>query len=92
MILRSLVSAGDQDDKRFASADEINAVAATMVDPHLRHATSDRLRVAGIADRKSTNSGVDAGPRSTIAQICQPAGEDLGLTNFDRGRRYPIGY
>ena len=67
MVLRSLVTAGDEYYQPFASTDEGNAVAGTVVDPHLRDATSDRLRVAGIADRKSTNWGIDAGPRSTIA-------------------------
>jgi len=42
-------------------------VAGTVVDPQLRPATADRLRVAGIADRKATNSRIDASPRSTIA-------------------------
>jgi hypothetical protein len=92
LLLRSLVATREQDHKLFASTNEVHAIAGTVVDPHLRYATADGPRVAGIADRKAANSGIDAGSRSIITQVCQPTREDLGLANFDRGGIYPIGY
>src|SRR6266852_499683 len=79
LVLRALVSTREQDDKRFASADEIHAIAGAVVDSHFGHTATERFRVAGIADRKSTNSGIDTGSRPTVAQVRQPTCEDLGL-------------
>ena len=53
-FLAPFVSAAEQDDNRVAALDEIHPLARTVVDPHLRHATADRLDVAGIAEREAT--------------------------------------
>src|SRR5712692_7118006 len=46
-ILRALVSTRDEDDERFTAANEVHAISGTVVDPHLRHAATHRLDVAG---------------------------------------------
>src|ERR1700694_2783008 len=82
LILRALVSTCDEDDKRFAAANEIHAIAGTVVDAHLRHPAAHCTHVARIAERHSPNSSIDARPRPAVAQAHKPACEDFGLPDL----------
>src|SRR6266511_681670 len=92
LILCPFVSAGEQDDKRFAAAEEIHTIAGTVVDPHLRYAAAHRLHVARVADLQPIDARLNACPRSIVTQPRQPAHEYLGLPDLGHGAMYPMGY
>src|ERR1700716_2995238 len=90
-ILRSLVPARDQDDQCFATANEVHAIAGTVVDPHLRHAAAHRLHVAGVAERHSPDPGIDARLRSIVVQARQPSRKNLRLSDLGHRPIYSRG-
>src|SRR3974390_3472383 len=82
LILRALVSAGEQDHKRFAAANELHPIAGSIIDTHLRHPATHRPDVARIAKRYTSNSSIDARSRPAVAEAAKPIREDFGLTDF----------
>jgi hypothetical protein len=82
--LMALVAAAKQHDNPLAASDEVHAVTWTVVDPQFRHAGTDRLHIAGIAKRESTDVDRDPGTGVTIPQASEPRSECLGLPNLDQ--------
>jgi hypothetical protein len=81
-ILVSFVTAAEQHDNRVAALDEIHPVARTVIDPHLRHAATHRLHIAGIAKRKAADAHGDSGARLAIPQTCKPIRKHVGLPDL----------
>jgi hypothetical protein len=84
-LLAPLVAARQQDDESGAAPNEINAIARSVTDPHLRHAVANRSYVAGIPDLQTIDARLDASLSPGIAQAREPTRKDLGLTNFGHG-------
>jgi hypothetical protein len=59
-ILLPFVATAQQHDDRLAAPDEIDTVTGTLIDPHLRYATTYRLHIARIAERKPADTCGDA--------------------------------
>src|SRR5580693_7707030 len=81
--LGSFVAAAQENGHDVAAAGEIEPVAWTIVDPHLHDALSDRLRITGIAERKTAYPRGDPGPRLTILKLVEPCFVDVGLPNLN---------
>jgi hypothetical protein len=84
--LRALVAAAQQQQDRRAASAEIDAVAAALVDPELRHAAADRPSVAGIALGQSVDAPGDAAACFAILQIRHPGEERGGLDDLKHRR------
>jgi hypothetical protein len=81
-VLGLLVTTTEQNKDPVAATREIDAIAGPVVDPHLGHTASNRLRVARIAERKTANARRDTRTRLTVAQISKPVGKDVGLPDL----------
>ena len=81
--LAILVPARQQDDESLASADEINAVSRSMVDPQFRYTGSDRPNITRIAQAQPVNANLNAGPGTEIAQTVEPCFNGRGLADLD---------
>lgn len=82
-MLGRLVAPAEKDDENFSSANEIDAVAGTIVDPQFANATADRLYISGITERQTSNTGVDAGFGPLIPQSGKSIRLGRGFPDFD---------
>ncbi len=64
--LGPFVAAAEENDNGIAAPDEIDAETGTVIDAHLRHATTRRLHVAGIAEGEAADANRNANPRLAI--------------------------
>jgi hypothetical protein len=60
LLLCGLVTTSKKNDQYGAPLDEVDAIARTMVDPELVHASSDRLEAARVAERQASYPDIDA--------------------------------
>jgi len=85
MVLGVFLAAGKQNHQRPAAPHEIHSVAGTEVYSQLRDAFANRLYIAGVTERQTSNTGVDTRPGLSITQSIEPLEIRLGLPNFNHG-------
>lgn len=78
-ILRSLVTAHQQDDQFGVLDREIEAVSRAEVDPQLADLAADRLRIAEISGFDARDAGGDDARGATVFQADVPCLEAGGL-------------
>ena len=64
---------------------EINPIAGTMINTHLRNSFTHRFNIPRITYSQSLNSCLNACTCTDILQAVDPLGEIFGFTNFDHG-------
>src|SRR5690554_6825821 len=71
--LRGLVAADEQDDRDAPTLRIIDAIARTVIDPHLAHAFADGLHIARIAFGQTVDPDEYLRDGARVAQLFQPA-------------------
>ena len=79
--LRRLVTACEHDDENAPAPCEVQTIARTEFDSHLRHFTTDGLPVTEIAGFRKTQPGSDADLSAMILESVEPVLELLRLAD-----------
>jgi hypothetical protein len=83
--LGAFVATCQQDNQHCTALNKIHPVAWAIIDPKLRHPVPDRRDIAWVAQRQPLDTHQDTSPSVPITQRAQPAGECVGLLDFDHG-------
>lgn len=61
---------------------EVHAISRAVIDPHLAHARTHRLDIAGVADAQAVNAHLNPRTRLAITKAAEPLAECRGLDDF----------